>query len=121
MVAGRRMRLVRCILLTGLCYCLVLQTLMVQSEMLAAAAADPQPVLCHGNGDQNSPDSDGAFAGCHFCCLPTSYAALIPAANPCIPAAAIAVAASPYPFFPDSLTVTKPPPRGFSRAPPHFA
>ena len=121
MVASRPMRWLRCVLLAGLCYSLVLQAPLAQTARLAAAVADPQPVLCHGNGDRSSPDSDDAFAGYHFCCLLTSYAALIPAANPCIPAAAIAVAASPYPFFPDSRTVTKPPPRGFSRAPPHFA
>ena len=48
MVASRRMHWLRCILLAGLCYSLVLQTLLVQARGIAAAGADPQFVLCHG-------------------------------------------------------------------------
>ena len=119
MVASHRMHWLRCILLAGLCYSLVLQTLLVQSAEIVAAAG-PQLVLCHGNGDQDPAGSDDVFARCHFCWLPASSTALLPDKGPAI-AAPAAVTASAYAFFSASISVLRPPPRGASRAPPHFA
>ena len=119
MVASRRMRWLRFFLLAGLCYSLVLQTLLVQAAGVAAAAG-PQLVLCHGNGDQDPAGSDDVFARCHFCWLPASSPALLPDTGLGI-AASVAVTASAYSFFSANVSVLRPPPRGASRAPPHFA
>jgi len=119
MVASRRMHWIRCVLLAGLCYSLVLQTLLVQGAGVAAAAGTDL-VLCHGNGDQNPADSEDVFARCHFCWLPASGAALLPDTGPAI-SVPVAITASAYCFFSARVSVVRPPPRGASRAPPHFA
>ncbi len=118
MVASRRMRWLRFILLAGLCYSLVLQTLLVQAAGITAAVG-PQLVLCHGNGDQNPADSDDVLARCNFCWLPASGAALLPATGPAI-SVPVAITASAYSFLSARISVVRPPPRGASRAPPHF-
>jgi hypothetical protein len=121
MIASCYMGWLRCVLIAGLCYCLVGQTLLVQAAGIAAATADTQMVLCHGNGEPNPGDAnDDPLAKCHFCWLPASGTALIPDANPGI-AARVAIDASAYSFFSESFTVVRPPPRGDSRAPPHIA
>jgi hypothetical protein len=121
MVASRFTHWVRCVLIAGLCYGLVGQTLLVQAAGIATATTDFQTVICHGNGDQSPADTDeNPLARCHFCWLPGSSAVLLPEANFGI-AAPIAFAAPAYFFFSASITVVKPPPRGFSRAPPSFA
>src|SRR6476619_1478448 len=120
MVTSRRLRWLRCILLAGLCYSLVLQTLLVQAAGIAAATADTQLVLCHGNGDQSPGDADDAAARCHFCWVLVSGPALLPDTSPVISVPA-AITTSTYSVFSASITVVRPPPRGYSRAPPHFA
>ena len=120
MVASRRMHWLRCILLAGLCYSLVLQSLLVQAAGIAAATADTQLVLCHGNGDQSPGDGDDASARCHFCWVLVSGPALLPDTSPTISVPA-AITASAYSFFSANITVVRPPPRGHSRAPPPFA
>jgi hypothetical protein len=121
MVASRFTHWVRCVLVAGLCYCLVGQTLVVQAAGIATATTDFQTVICHGNGDQGPADSDdGSMAQCHFCWLPASSVALLPEANFGI-TAPIVFAASAYAFFSASITVVRPPPRGSSRAPPRLA
>jgi Protein of unknown function (DUF2946) len=120
MVASRWIRWLRCILLAGLCYSLVLQTLLAQAAGIGAATADTQFVLCHGNGDQSPGGDDDAFARCHFCWLPASGAALLPETGLAI-SAPFAFAAPAYFFFPPSIAILRPPPRGASRAPPYRA
>jgi hypothetical protein len=110
----------RRVLLAGLCYSLVLQTVLVQAAGVAAATADTQFVLCHGNGDQSPGDDDDAFARCHFCWLPASGAALLPHTAPAF-SRPLAISATAYSFFSASIAIVRPPPRGASRAPPHRA
>jgi hypothetical protein len=99
----------------------VLQTLLVQAAGVAAATADTQLVLCHGNGDQSPGEADDdSLARCHFCWLPASSAIPLPETGLAI-SAPVAFAASAYFFFSASIAVTRPPPRGASRAPPRFA
>jgi hypothetical protein len=114
------MHWLRCILLAGLCYSLVLQALLVQATGIAAASADPQFVLCHSDGDQSPGEGDDAAARCHFCFVLVSGTALLPDTGSAISVPA-AVSASAYSFFSARIVVARPPPRGFSRAPPHFA
>jgi hypothetical protein len=120
MLASRCIGWLRCALLAGLCYSLVLQTLLVQAAGVAAATADTQFVLCHGNGDQSPGDNHDALARCHFCWVPASGTALLPETGVAI-SAPVAFAASAYFFFPPSIAIVRPPPRGASRAPPRFA
>lgn len=120
MLASRCIGWLRCLLLAGLCYSLVLQTLLVQAVAVAAATADTQFALCHGNGDQSPGDADDAFARCHFCWLPASGAALPPDASPAL-SHPVAISATAYSIFSASIVVLRPPPRGASRAPPRFA
>jgi hypothetical protein len=120
MVASRRMHWLRCILLAGLCYSLVLQTLLVQARGIAAAGADPQFVLCHSDSDQSPGEGDDAAARCHFCFVLVSGTALLPDAGSAISVPAV-ITASAYSFFSARIIVARPPPRGFSRAPPYFA
>lgn len=111
----------RGVLLAGLCYSLVLQTLLVQAAGVAAATADTQLVLCHGNGGQSPGDGDDdAFARCHFCWVPASGAALLPETGPAF-SRPLAISATAYSFFSASFAIVRPPPRGASRAPPYFA
>jgi hypothetical protein len=116
------MRWVRCVLLAGLCYALVLQTWLVQAAGIIAATADTQLVLCHGSGDQTAPteDPDLPQTRCHFCWLPVSGVALLPNAELSF-GTRIAIAVSGYFFFSDNIVVARLPPRGASRAPPHLA
>jgi hypothetical protein len=116
------MRLVRCVLVVGLCYSLVLQTWLVQAAGIVAATADTQIVLCHGNGSQDSPaeDGDSSRTRCHFCWLPVPGVAPLPDAELGF-GTRIAIAASGYFFLSNTIVVTRPPPRGASRAPPHLA
>lgn len=122
MMASRCMHWVRCLLVAGLCYSLVLQTWLVQAAGISAATADTQFVLCHGNGDQSPPaeDGDSQQARCHFCWLPVSGVGPLPDAELSF-GARIAIAASGYFFFSETIVVARPPPRGASRAPPHLA
>jgi hypothetical protein len=121
MLVSRCTGWLRCVLLAGLCYALVLQALLVQAAGVAAATADTQLVLCHGNGDQSPGESDDhPLARCHFCWLPASGTALPPEIGQTI-SAPVAFAASVYSFFSASIVVVRPPPRGASRAPPHRA
>ncbi len=121
MAASRYMGWLRCVLIAGLCYCLVGQTLLVQAAGIAAATADTQMVLCHGNGEPSPGETnDAPLAKCHFCWLPASGTALLPDANPSF-AVRIAIIASAYSVSFETITVVRPPPRGASRAPPNFA
>jgi hypothetical protein len=120
MLTGRCMCWVRRVLVAGLCYALVLQTLLLQAAAVAAANPDAQGVLCHGNGDQSPGDGADVFAGCHSCSLPASGAALLPDAGPAV-SVRIAVTASAFFFFSAPIIIVRPPPRGESRAPPDIA
>jgi hypothetical protein len=120
MVASRCMGWLRCVLLAALCYSLVLQTLLVQTAGFAAATADTQFVLCHGNSDQSPGKGDDAFARCHLCWVPASGAALPAQTGPTI-SVPVAITATAYSFFSASFAVVRPPPRGASRAPPSLA
>jgi hypothetical protein len=115
-------RFFRGLLVAGLCYSLVLQALLVQAADLAAATAETQFPICHGNGDQTPPaGDDGSLqTRCHFCWLPASDTALMPDASPGL-FAPIAIVGSGYSFSSESFVVIRPPPRGASRAPPHLA
>jgi hypothetical protein len=110
----------RGILLAGLCYSLVLQTLLVQAAGFAAATADTQFVLCHGSSDQSPGEGDDTFARCHFCWVPASGAALPPETGPAF-SRPLAISATAYSFFSASFAIVRPPPRGASRAPPSLA
>jgi hypothetical protein len=121
MVASRYMRWLRCVLIAGLCYCLVGQTLLVQAAGIVAATSDSQIVLCHGNGEPSPGETnDNPLAKCHFCWLPASGTALIPDANPGF-AVRVAIALPVHSVSSESITVVRPPPRGASRAPPPIA
>ena len=121
MAASRYMGWLRCVLIAGLCYCLVGQTLLVQAAGVAAATADTQMVLCHGNGEPSPGETnDAPLTKCHFCWLPASGTALLPDTNPGF-AVRIAIVASAYSVSFETITVVRPPPRGASRAPPYFA
>ncbi len=120
MVASRSMGWFRCVLTAGLCYALVLQVMLVQAAGVEAAAG-MQTVICHGDGDQNQNELDRApLAQCHFCLMPATSVALLPGSISEV-AIVFAVVVSDYAVFADGITVTRPPPRGASRAPPHFA
>jgi hypothetical protein len=120
MAAGRCRNWSRCVLLAALCYTLVLQALLVQAAGVAAATADTQFVLCHGNGDQSPGKGDDAFARCDFCWVPASGAALPPETGPTI-SVPLAVTAAAYSSLSASFAIIRPPPRGASRAPPSLA
>lgn len=114
------MRWVRGILVVALCYCVAGQTFLVQAAGIAAVTADAGAFLCHGDRDGTPPVSgDDPLAKCHFCWLPASGVALLPAAQ-CSIAERIAIAASGYSVVSQSIVVVKPPPRGASRAPPAY-
>jgi hypothetical protein len=121
MPARRKDTWLRGLVLAGLCYCLVLQGLLVQAAGIAAATADAQIVLCHGNGDQGSGGPEGdPLTRCRYCWLPVSGAVLLPEAGFVVAMRNI-VSALAYSSARQDILVTKPPPRGASRAPPASA
>lgn len=118
-MAQSRTNWLRCLLVTGLCYCLFAQTLLVQAAGIVAAA--PQPVICHGIADGASGDADNDNAPqCHFCWLPASGVTLLPDLRSSLPVP-VSVAASGYSVFSAPIGLVRPPPRGASRAPPSLA
>jgi hypothetical protein len=119
-VPSRCISWLRCALLAGLCYSLVLQTLLMQAAATAAAAGT-EIVICHGNGDQNPGDTgDDSQARCDLCWLPASGAALLPETG-WSAIARTATGGLAYRSVAASFIVVKPPPRGASRAPPRLA
>lgn len=113
------MNWLRRLLLAGLCCCLALQMFVVQMTSIEAAFDDGQPVLCH-NVSEDDEDGGKPFTPCHLCWLPASGHVLLSDAGPVLSIPSIVVAPA-YSAAALRFTVLKPPPRGYSRAPPSFA